>query len=81
MDTSISKRQSRTVKLHTSTLDRINRLKHRGQSYDGVINELLDFHDSHFAANQNHPDVAQVKTRGKARAGINSDLTEEKANA
>jgi hypothetical protein len=80
MDTLRSKPQGRTVKLHTSTLDRINRLKHRGQSYDGVINELLDFHDSYLAANQNHPGVPQVKTRGKERADISSDFAGEKAD-
>jgi hypothetical protein len=81
MDTSINKRQGRTVKLHPSTVDRINRLKHRGQSYDGVISELLDFHDSYVDANHNHHTLAKIETRSKARAGTGSDLVEEKADA
>ena len=76
MDTSISERQGRTVKLHTSTLDRINKLKHRGQTYDGAINELLDFHDSCFTTNQNQPHMPKVNMRGKARARVGSDLAE-----
>jgi hypothetical protein len=42
-------RQGKTVKLRKATLDRINALKHKGQSYDGVITELLDLHDSQAA--------------------------------
>ena len=48
-----SSNQGRTVKLRADTLARINRLKHKGQSYDGVINELLDFHDSKTSGKRN----------------------------
>lgn len=47
MDTSnANNRQGKTIKLRIATLNRINALKHKGQSYDGLINELLDLHDS-----------------------------------
>lgn len=47
MDTSnADSHQGKTVKLRIATLNRINALKHKGQSYDGVITELLDLHDS-----------------------------------
>jgi hypothetical protein len=46
MDTSSDiNRQGKTIKLRVATLDRINALKHKGQSYDGLITELLDLHD------------------------------------
>ena len=45
MDTSFtSNGRGKTVKLRASTLDRIEELRHKGQSYDGVITELLDFY-------------------------------------
>ena len=59
MDSSGS--QGRTVKLRADTLARINRLKHRGQSYDGVINELLDLHDSKASGQRNQ----YLETGGK----------------
>ena len=47
MDTSNdNNRQGKTIKLRVATLSRINALKHKGQSYDGLITELLDLHDS-----------------------------------
>jgi len=60
-------------------MDRINKIKHRGQTYDGAINELLDFHDSGFADSQNQPHMPKVTMRGKARARIGSDSAEAKS--
>lgn len=31
-----------SVKLRPGTLDRLARMRHRGQSWDGVVTELLD---------------------------------------
>lgn len=46
MGTSNAKnRQGKTIKLRLATLNRINALKHKGQSYDGLITELLDSYD------------------------------------
>ena len=49
-------RHGKTIKLRAPTLARIDRLRHKGQSYDGVITELLDFHDSYgIESTQNQP--------------------------
>ena len=64
MDTNTkSNRQGRTVKLRTGTLDRLNKLRHKGQSYDGVITELLDFHES--IATQDPQDRFPKRTRNE----------------
>ena len=34
--------KGQTVKLHTDTMLRLKELKHRGQSVDGFISELMD---------------------------------------
>ena len=45
MDTSLTNNsRGKTIKLRASKLDRIEELRHKGQSYDGVITELLDFY-------------------------------------
>jgi len=36
----------KTIRLGATTLDRLNKLRHKGQSYDGLITELLDLHES-----------------------------------
>ena len=36
---------SKTIRLKPSTLARLNRIKHSGQSYDGIITEVLDFYE------------------------------------
>jgi hypothetical protein len=42
-----NKGSGKTIKLHLSTIHRINALRHKGQSYDGLITELLDLHESY----------------------------------
>jgi len=36
----------KTIRLGVATLDRLEKLRHKGQSYDGLITELLDLHES-----------------------------------
>jgi hypothetical protein len=76
MDTSGSKPQGKTIKLHISTLDRIDKLKHKGQTYDGVINELIDFHDSQLASPKNQRYISKAKIPSKTRSRKKSGLTE-----
>lgn len=39
--------QGKTIRVGAATLDRLNKLRHKGQSYDGLITELLDLHENH----------------------------------
>lgn len=35
-------RRGKTIKLRAVTAERLDRLRHKGQSYDGIIWELID---------------------------------------
>ncbi len=60
--------QAKTIRLRTPTLARIDELKHKGQSYDGVITELLDYHDNC------SPESKQNQTSGKRRKRATGDI-------
>jgi len=53
----------KTIRLGAATLDRLNKLRHKGQSYDGLITELLDLHESD--AIKDHGIRSPKKTRNK----------------
>lgn len=56
MDTSKTKKQNgNTVKLRTATFNRLQALKHKGQSNDGFITELLDFYENDIKPGLNFP--------------------------
>lgn len=38
------KNTSKNVRLSTETTDRLDAMRHRGQSYNGIINELIDYY-------------------------------------
>ena len=38
--------QGKTIRVRAETSDRLDNLRHKGQSYDGLITELLDSHES-----------------------------------
>jgi len=38
--------QGKTIRVGAATLDRLDKLRHKGQSYDGIITELLDLYES-----------------------------------
>jgi hypothetical protein len=64
MDTNTkNNRQGKTVKLRPGTLDRLNKLRHKGQSYDGVITELLDFREG--GATEDLQDRSFKRTRNE----------------
>ena len=42
-----SKQQGKTIRVGVETSDRLDKLRHKGQSYDGLIAELLDLCESH----------------------------------
>lgn len=51
----------KTIRVRATTLDRLNKLRHKGQSYDGLITELLDLHESD--AIKDHKIQSPKKTR------------------
>jgi len=42
MQTKISEKRGKTIKLRAATIERLDKLRHPGQSYDGVVTELID---------------------------------------
>ncbi len=34
--------ETKAIKLHNETIERIDQFKHRGQTFDGFINEMID---------------------------------------
>jgi len=36
------KTKGKTIKLRAATIARLDKLKHKGQSYDGIVAELID---------------------------------------
>ena len=65
MDTANTNKQSNTVKLHTPTFNRLKTLKHKGQSNDGFITELLDLYENNVTKSQGIRLLFQGR-RGKA---------------
>jgi len=39
------KPKGKTIKLRPLTVERLDKLKHRGQSWDGIIAELIDHYE------------------------------------
>jgi len=42
MERKVTTKQGKTIKLRTVTVQRLDKLRHKGQSYDGIITELID---------------------------------------
>lgn len=38
-------KQAKSIKLKAKTVERLDKVKHQGQSYDGIVAELLDFYE------------------------------------
>ena len=45
MEQKVKVKHGKTIKLKTVTAERLNRLKHKGQSYDGIVAELIDHYE------------------------------------
>ena len=54
--------QGKTIKLRVNTLERLEKVRHKGQSYDGVINELLDFQENYEISNNTKGNHNQGQT-------------------
>lgn len=62
MDTN-RKQNGKTIRVGAETSDRLDKLRHKGQSYDGLITELLDSYTSETI--QDHGIRSPKKTRNK----------------
>lgn len=45
MEHKIKIKRGKTIKLGPMTAERLDKLKHKGQSYDGIIAELIDHYE------------------------------------
>jgi len=43
MEQKVTTKHGKTIKLRAMTAERLDKLRHKGQSYDGVIAELIDY--------------------------------------
>lgn len=43
MEHKVTIKHGKTIKIRAVTAERIDKLRHKGQSYDGVITELIDY--------------------------------------
>jgi len=39
------RKQDKSIRLKAKTIERLDKIKHQGQSYDGIVTELLDFYE------------------------------------
>ena len=42
MEQKVKTRHGKTIKVKAVTVERLDKLRHKGQSYDGIIAELID---------------------------------------
>lgn len=45
MNQEIKTKSGKTIKLRAVTVERLDKLRHKGQSYDGIITELIDYYE------------------------------------
>jgi len=43
MEHKVTPKHGKTIKVRTVTAERLDKLRHKGQSYDGFISELVDY--------------------------------------
>jgi len=43
MEQKVTTKHGKTIKLRAVTVERLDKLRHKGQSYDGFITELIDY--------------------------------------
>ena len=43
MNQKVTIKQGKTIKLRPLTAERLDKLKHKGQSWDGIVTELMDY--------------------------------------
>jgi len=45
MEQKIITKHGKTIKLKAVTAERLDKLKHKGQSWDGIVTELMDHYE------------------------------------
>ena len=43
MEQKVTIKHGKTIKVKAVTVERLDKLRHKGQSYDGFISELIDY--------------------------------------
>jgi len=43
MERKVITKHGKAIKVKTITVERLDKLRHKGQSYDGIISELIDY--------------------------------------
>jgi len=43
MERKVTSKHGKPIKVRAVTVERLDKLRHKGQSYDGVIAELIDY--------------------------------------
>ena len=43
MEQKVKTSHGKTIKVKTVTAERLDKLKHKGQSWDGIVTELIDY--------------------------------------
>jgi len=57
------KQQGKTIRVGSETSDRLDKLRHKGQSYDGLITELLDSYESDAMKDQGTQSPKKTKNK------------------
>jgi len=39
------KTKGKSIKLRAATIEKLDKLRHKGQSYDGIVSELIDHYE------------------------------------
>lgn len=45
MEQKIHTKQGKTIRLKDITVEKLDKLRHKGQSYDGIVIELIDYYE------------------------------------
>jgi len=46
MEQKITTKNGKSIKLRANTVERLDKIKHKGQSYDGIVAELIDLFEN-----------------------------------
>ena len=47
MESKSTSKSGKTIKLRGDTLEKLEKLRHQGQTYDGIVAELIEFFEKH----------------------------------
>lgn len=61
MKQKVASKTGKTIKIRPTTVERLDKLRHKGQSYDGVIAELLDYYEAREVKGSGHPESSRER--------------------